>query len=123
MLLQMGSKNMPVGFAGNMQIEKYKGFEGEIAMNKNYFPEHIWLFNYLLEHGIPEKEAEYAVNRITNSVRQLDSACCDNFRFSVNGENADRYETIRSMGCCGFFDDEITLKSGNVIKYGFNYGH
>ena len=92
-------------------------------MNENYRFEHRWLFNYLIKHGISEKEAEYAVNRITNSIRQLDKYCCDNFRFSINGENADQYESIRSMGCCGFFFYIISLKSGNTIKYGFNFGH
>lgn len=92
-------------------------------MNEKYCFEHRWLFNYLIKHGISEKEAEYVVNRVTNSIRQLDKYCCDNFRFSINGENADQYESVRSMGCCGFFDDTIVLKSGNTIKYGFNFGH
>lgn len=92
-------------------------------MNEHYLVEHRWIFNYLVENGISEKEAEYVVNRITNFIRQLDRHCCDNFRFSINGSNEDHYEYIRSMGCCGSFDDTITLKSGNVVKYGFNYGN
>lgn len=93
-------------------------------MNKNYKWGHETLYKYFIEEGLTESEATYLINKISNSIRQCgDIHCCDNFRFSINGNNEEDYIKIRNLGCCGFYDDTITLKSGKVIKYGFNYGH
>jgi hypothetical protein len=47
-----------------------------------------------------EKEIKYIINRITNSVRQVNDSCMDNFRFSDDSikQNVE-YEVSRSQGC------------------------
>lgn len=34
-----------------------------------------------------------------------------------------QYKTQQSEGCCGYMDEELTCKSGNIYMVGFNYGH
>lgn len=86
--------------------------------------EHQTIFKYLTDNSLTEVEATFIINRISNAVRQCgDTNCCDNFRFSINDNNEEGYEAMRDSGCCGFYDDIITLNSGKTVKYGFNYGH
>lgn len=86
--------------------------------------EHDIIYNYFKDQGLSDSECKYMVNKISNAIRQTgDIVCCDNFRFSINGNNDKSYEQIRSNGCCGFYDDIILLNNGTKVKFGFNYGH
>jgi hypothetical protein len=95
------------------------------TMNEGYQYQQKVVYEYLIKQGLSENEASYVVNKISNAIRQrvVDRDCCDNFRISVNGKNDGKYNAIRENGCCGFWDDKVTLKSGIVVKFGFNYGH
>lgn len=93
-------------------------------MREGYEIYHEILYKKLVEYGLSNLEAAYVVNVVTNKVRSCgDTSCCDNFRISVDGKQDERYEQQRRNGCCGFFDDEIVLRSGKHVKIGFNYGH
>jgi hypothetical protein len=93
-------------------------------MNKDYKYQQKSTYVRLIEQGLSENEASYVVNKISNAIRQCgDKDCCDNFRLSVDGKNDENYNNAHSNGCCGFYDDEIILKSGTVVKFGFNFGH
>lgn len=93
-------------------------------MKEGYEIFHTILFQKMIECGLSESESAYVINVLTNKIRSCgDTSCCDNFRFSVDGKQDELYELKRKSGCCGFFDDEIILKSGKHVKIGFNYGH
>jgi hypothetical protein len=69
-------------------------------------------------------ERRYIVNKITNAIRHINDNCMDNFRFSDDSDEYNRlYDESADRGCCGFYDEEIKLKSGKIFKFGFNYGH
>ena len=98
--------------------------KGGQAMNRNYELEHRQIYEYLINEGLTEKEAKYVIDKISNAIRSCgDTANCDNFRFSIDGNNDELYEKLRNEGCCGFYDDVITLNSGKTVKFGFNFGH
>jgi hypothetical protein len=56
--------------------------------------------------------------------QQIDDPCVDNERFAFMDDKSamDLYETFRSNGCCGFFDEEIEV-NGRRAMIGCNYGH
>ena len=49
----------------------------------------------------------------------------DNWRLALvgNHESEKFYKQKSKDGCCGFFDEKLTVKSGRTYKIGFNYGH
>lgn len=51
--------------------------------------------------------------------------CTDNFRLALVGDadSEKEYAKRQEQGCCGFYDTTLTAPSGNVYKFGFNYGH
>ncbi len=55
---------------------------------------------------------------------EVDDLCIDNFRFAYQNDSEALYlyEELRDEGCCGFFDEEITV-SGKLAQIGCNYGH
>lgn len=90
---------------------------------KGYGLGHKQVYNDLKSRGLTDSESKYVVNKLTNALRSCgDLHCCDNFRFSVNNDN-DKYDKIRKLGCCGFYDEVVYLKSGKKVEFGFNYGH
>lgn len=56
--------------------------------------------------------------------QQVDDPSTDNFRFAFldDKDALMKYEKIKGGGCCGFFDEEITIK-GRKAAIGCNYGH
>jgi hypothetical protein len=69
-------------------------------------------------------EKDYIKHEITKAINNIDdNSCCDNFRMSFKEEDEEEYKKAYNDGCCGFYDDIITLASGRIIKFGFNYGH
>lgn len=94
--------------------ESYGFFDGESNFNK-----------YLKKQNFTDGEIKYIENKIRNAMRGKD--CIDNFRFynkkRLNLWDEGYYAAQRDDGCCGFYDDEIKLKSGKVFVFGFNYGH
>lgn len=55
---------------------------------------------------------------------QVDDPCVDNYRFAFldDAEAVTKYEEQRGDGCCGFFDQHVTI-NGRLAKIGCNYGH
>jgi hypothetical protein len=55
---------------------------------------------------------------------QVDDSCVDNYRFAFEDDAAAReqYCIAAENGCCGFFDEEITV-AGRLATIGCNYGH
>lgn len=49
----------------------------------------------------------------------------DNYRYAHanNLEEELAYYEQQTNGCCGFVDVELTLPNGEILLYGFNYGH
>lgn len=87
----------------------------------DYTPE---IITALKKHGLTDPgEIKYSVDKICEAYRGADTSCADNFRLSVNGVQDKEYSEALSNGCCGFHDDTIKLKSGNTVKFGYNYGH
>lgn len=82
---------------------------------------HERLHRYFMDKGLLDEQATYLVNRISNRMRKKN--CIDNFRVSVNGTNDLEYALQQSQGCCGCWDEEVTLRDGQRVKFGFNYGH
>ena len=81
------------------------------------------IINELKSCGLSDPgEINYCKNYITNAFRKIDDNC-DNFRLSFNGQQDEEYKHSLEDGCCGFYDDVIKLNSGNIVKFGFNYGH
>jgi len=54
----------------------------------------------------------------------LGENCIDNHRFSFlsNDKEMNKYEMQKDSGCCGSFDEEITICNMPAI-IGCNYGH
>lgn len=85
---------------------------------------HTCCTEHLVSLGLTTSQAIYVTNIVSNAIRKCgDRWCCDNFRFSINGNHDKKYEDIRSSGCCGFYDSEVVLNDGTIVKFGFNYGH
>lgn len=81
------------------------------------------LKRYFEKYNFTEGEMQFITNKIRKAIRKTSDNCIDNFRFSVNKDNESNYELAVKNGCCGFYDSQIQLKRGDVIKFGFNYGH
>ena len=77
----------------------------------------------LQELGLTEKEAIYVSNKICNSIRKTHDFCISDIRFDIDGKYAEEYNAIKNSGCCGFCDEEVVLKSGKIVRYGFCFGH
>ena len=75
----------------------------------------------LIAGGLSNGEATYVINKFRKAIKNCD--CVDNFRMAINNIGIERYEEIKQSGCCGFHDDRIVLRTGNVVDIGFNYGH
>jgi hypothetical protein len=56
--------------------------------------------------------------------QQVDDPYVDNYRFAYLDDPAgmSKYNEIESKGCCGCFDEEITIL-GRPAKIGCNFGH
>ena len=54
---------------------------------------------------------------------EIDDCCIDNHRFICDESDKLKYNNQIENGCCGFYDEKITLSTGKVITIGFNYGH
>jgi hypothetical protein len=61
---------------------------------------------------------------MTRMAKDIDDPCMDNFRFSAMDRPGDlrRYRDRRASGCCGSYDQEITI-DGRKFIIGCNYGH
>lgn len=80
--------------------------------------------DYLDKNGsFADGEKTHVINKISNSCRGKD--CIDNFRIAIKGDLRAEgyYQGVAENGCCGFYDEEISLNSGKIIMFGFNYGH
>jgi hypothetical protein len=57
-------------------------------------------------------------------INEVDDPCVDGerFAFSDDKEAIRAYEIVKDNGCCGFFDEEITV-NGRKAMIGCNYGH
>lgn len=55
---------------------------------------------------------------------QVDNPCVDNERFAFLDDSVAlaAYEDQRLQGCCGEFDEKITI-GGRLATIGCNYGH
>jgi hypothetical protein len=79
--------------------------------------------NRFIKEGFTEGEAKYIANKIANAIRSTKDTCISHMRVSVDGKDEEKYQEMRSSGCCAFYDDEVQLRNGRVVKFGFNYGH
>jgi hypothetical protein len=55
---------------------------------------------------------------------EVNDACVDNHRFAYLDDAAGmlEYEKQKLQGCCGFFDEQISI-AGRMASIGCNYGH
>ncbi len=55
---------------------------------------------------------------------EVGDPCVDNFRYawSDNGAECAAYDHLREKGCCGSFDELVTI-NGREARIGCNYGH
>lgn len=55
---------------------------------------------------------------------EINDTCVDNYRSALisSEEEMEKYEEIRSSGCCGSFD-ELVLVDNQEYFIGCNYGH
>ena len=71
----------------------------------------------------PNKKEKNKIFKIINKIAK-DYEYADNFRYCQKGNPLQEYFYKKSFesGCCGFYDENITL---NNIEYkiGFNFGH
>lgn len=76
------------------------------------------------KYGIPKSVMSKLQALIDGEVKKGMLEFDDNYRFAIVGEKVseDSYEALMDDGCCGFFDDEVTI-SGKEYRYGFNFGH
>lgn len=82
----------------------------------------------MLSHRYGADIGTFLAKRVARAIRRTKAhdQCLDNIRVAdVDiAEELEHYEKMRAVGCCGFFDAEIThYKSGRHFRYGFNYGH
>lgn len=79
----------------------------------------------MLEYKNLTQEQQDAVDKWLNENDHDSFDCADNHRYAVAGnhEQESDYEERRCNGCCGFVDVELPLPDGNVLLFGFNYGH
>lgn len=56
--------------------------------------------------------------------REVDDPYTDNHRFCYlyDPDDVEMYERQMAAGCCGFFDEYITI-NGREARIGCNYGH
>lgn len=88
-----------------------------------YFENELECFLYDNKE-LTKAEKDYIKHEIVKAIDSVeDNSCCDNFRMSFNEDDEEEYDKAYNDGCCGFYDDVITLASGKMIKFGFNYGH
>jgi hypothetical protein len=76
------------------------------SLKKNYYPDENIQLKLLLDDA------------------SKDMQCVDNFRIAAldNRKDMKRYRKMEKRGCCGSFDQEVTV-NGRKFMIGFNYGH
>lgn len=79
--------------------------------------------NMFAQFDLTDAEARYCANKLSNAIKRTHDTCISHIRIAVNEKGKKEYDKIKSDGCCGFYDKEITLKSDKVVKFGFCYGH
>lgn len=47
----------------------------------------------------------------------------DRYAHKDNASEEIAYFAIKAQGCCGYVDVELPLPNGQILMYGFNYGH
>lgn len=106
---------------GNEELIDSLELEYQLQCQQEAFPSVMWqqlITNY------PSQYHDGLIKFLNTTFDSNEYDCRDNERLadlSIQSE-VDSYNKRASLGCCGYFDKEITILD-KTFKIGFNYGH